>query len=188
MLFVITGCLGFGFIILFDCLSMRKKDKLKTYAWILGCGLITYSTVMLCLTPDKFGFPLWVMISGGVMTLFFSFIIIYVLFINLPFRRTYHKTQDKPVLIRRGGYALTRHPGVLVLAFLLFALLLLSGAKLMLTATLIFVIVDIIIVVIEDVYFFPRFFPDYNQYRKETPMLIPNKKSIRAFFQSRNRV
>jgi protein-S-isoprenylcysteine O-methyltransferase Ste14 len=188
MSFILLGCLGFGFVVLFDFLSLWGKARLKILFWILGFGLIGYATVMVCLTPDRLDFPLWVTITGGVLTLLFACSLIYTLFINLPFMRTYYRVQQKTVLIRSGGYALTRHPGVLALTLLLLSLLPLSAATLLFIAIPVFVFANIITVVIEDKYIFPRLFPEYVLYRKETPMLIPNKKSLKAFLRSWNKV
>ncbi|MBN1188348.1 MAG: hypothetical protein JXA46_01235 [Dehalococcoidales bacterium] len=173
-----------GLIMLFDFLSLWKKDRLKILSWTAGSCLVCYSVVMLCLSPDKLGFPLWVMITGGVLTICFCFLMFYTLFMNLPFRRTYYKSRQKSVLIRSGCYALARHPGVPALALLLCSLLLFSGARLLLIAVPVFILADILLVIVEDRYVFPRIFPDYAAYRKETPMLIPNKKSLKVFIHN----
>jgi hypothetical protein len=43
-------------------------------------------------------------------------------------------------------------------------------------------------VVIQERFFFGKMFEDYDGYKRETPMLIPSRRSIRAFIDSlRNR-
>jgi hypothetical protein len=39
---------------------------------------------------------------------------------------------------------------------------------------------DILYVVIQERYFLPQMFPDYPEYKRQTPMLIPNRRSIAA--------
>jgi hypothetical protein len=45
---------------------------------------------------------------------------------------------------------------------------------------------DIIHVTIQDRFLFGKMFPEYKDYRRETPMLIPNRKSIVAFVRTIN--
>jgi len=41
--------------------------------------------------------------------------------------------------------------------------------------------------VIQDKFFFTRMFPGYDRYQQETPMLVPNRRSIRVFIKSLQR-
>lgn len=43
---------------------------------------------------------------------------------------------------------------------------------------------DVLYVSVRDRFFFPRMFPDYPQYRRQTPMLIPTRESISACFST----
>ncbi len=115
------------------------------------------------------------------MALFIQF---YSLFINLPFNKTYISSNETNTLIKTGFYALTRHPGVLGFIGLNIAVTLICRAQLMLVAAPVFISLDITLVVIQDYYFFPKMFPGYAEYKKETPMLLPNRKSFRVFISN----
>jgi protein-S-isoprenylcysteine O-methyltransferase Ste14 len=54
----------------------------------------------------------------------------------------------------------------------------------MLIAAPIWVLLDIALVAIQERFFFGRMFVDYDNYRRETPMFIPNRRSINAFINS----
>jgi hypothetical protein len=43
------------------------------------------------------------------------------------------------------------------------------------------------LVVVQDRYFFPKMFKGYDEYQKETPMLVPNRRSLKAFINSLSR-
>jgi protein-S-isoprenylcysteine O-methyltransferase Ste14 len=64
------------------------------------------------------------------------------------------------------------------------ALILVSASRLMLIAAPIWVGLDVILVAIQDRFFFGKMFAGYEQYRRQTPMLIPNRQSLSAFFNS----
>jgi len=83
-------------------------------------------------------------------------------------------------LIRTGTYALVRHPGVLWYALLLVSLIFVSKSKLLLVASPIWLAMDIVHVIIQEKFFFGKMFEDYEHYRRETPMLIPSRRSISA--------
>ncbi len=47
-----------------------------------------------------------------------------------------------------------------------------------------FLFLDVLYVSVRDRFFFPRMFPDYPQYQRQTPMLIPTRESISACFST----
>ena len=106
------------------------------------------------------------------------------LFVNLPFRKTYIEAGVGDKLIKSGLYALIRHPGVYWVALFFFSLVFISKSHIMLIAAPIFVVLNTALVVFQDKYFFPKMFKGYDEYQKETPMLVPNKQSMKAFVKS----
>lgn len=103
----------------------------------------------------------------------------YTLFFALPFDQTYADPTKKRCVCRTGMYALCRHPGVmwfiLFYAFLYLAVpipeTLWGGAALC--------VGNIIYILIQDFWTFPRTFIDYDTYRQEVPFLIPTWTSVR---------
>jgi protein-S-isoprenylcysteine O-methyltransferase Ste14 len=184
MIYIVLGGLGFLVIHLLDIVSIRRIPRIKLFTWLAGNGLVVFSIIMLCLFPDKLALPLWTTWLGCVLLPVSLFMLIYSLFISLPFGKTYVATGVGNKLVTSGFYALVRHPWVHWLGLLLVALILISRSSLMLIAAPIWFLLDIVLVAIQDRFFFSRMFAGYDNYRRQTPMLIPNRRSISAFINS----
>ena len=180
MIYIFTGILGFLIIHVFDIVSLKRIRVAKPLTWILGSGLLGYSFIMMSLAPDKLLLPLWSTWLGWGLLLLSAFLLVYSLFINLPFRKTYIATGVSDKLITTGLYALVRHPWIHWFILILLSLILVSRSSLLLIAAPIWILLNILLVVIQDRFFFGRMFAGYDRYRKETPMLLPNRKSISA--------
>jgi protein-S-isoprenylcysteine O-methyltransferase Ste14 len=183
VIYVILGSLGFLVIYLLDIASLKRIPGLKPLSLIIGSSLVIYAAVMACLSPDKLSLPVWTSWLGWVVLPPAVFMLVFSLFINLPFSKTYVGRDSGP-LITSGLYALVRHPGVHWFTLTMLALILVSASRLMLIAAPIWVGLDIILVTIQDRFFFGKIFAGYEQYRRQTPMLIPNRQSLSAFFNS----
>ena len=184
MIYIAIGALGFLVIHLFDIVSLKRIPGAKPCTWILGSGLLAYSVIMICLAPDKLPLPLWSTWPGYGLLCISLFLLTHSLFIKLPFRKTYIATGVGDRLITTGLYALVRHPWVHCFTLLLLSLVLVSRSSLLLVASPIWILLYILLVVIQDKFLFGRMFAGYDTYRQETPMLLPNRRSISAFVNS----
>jgi len=184
MIYIAIGAFGFLIIHLFDIVSLKRVPKVKPFTWILGSGLLVYALTMTCLQSDKLLLPMWsAWLGWGLLFVSFS-LLVYSLFINLPFRKTYVATGVSSKLIKTGLYALVRHPWVHCFTLLLLSLVLVSRSSLLLVASPIWILLYILLVVIQDKFLFGRMFDGYDTYRQETPMLLPNRRSVNAFISS----
>jgi protein-S-isoprenylcysteine O-methyltransferase Ste14 len=184
VIYIVLGVLGFLAIHLLDIVSIKRIPLAKPLTMLVGNGLLVFSIIRLCLSPDKLALPAWSSWLGWVLLPISLFLIIYSLFIKLPFGKSYVTTGVGDRLITSGLYALVRHPWVHGLVLLLVALVLVSQSRLMLIAAPIWVLLDIGLVAIQDRFFLGRMFADYDNYRRRTPMLIPNRRSLSAFINS----
>jgi len=181
MIYIVVGIFGFIVVHLFDIVSLKRiPSGVKPCVWTVGSGLLGYSFIMMSLAPDKLLLPLWSTWLGWGLLLLSAFLLVYSLFINLPFRKTYIATGVSDKLITTGLYALVRHPWIHWFILILLSLILVSRSSLLLIAAPIWILLNILLVVIQDRFFFGRMFAGYDRYRKETPMLLPNRKSISA--------
>ena len=105
-------------------------------------------------------------------------LLVYSLFLEIPFAKTYVGEGVGDQLITTGTYALVRHPGVLWLALFLLALVLVSGSRLLLIAAPAWIAADVLYVWLQEKLFLREVFPGYEAYRQETPMLLPSWKSM----------
>ena len=180
MIYIAIGCLGFLIIRLLDVFSLNRLPGAKPFTWILGSGLLVYALAMVSLRSDKLPLPIWPIWLGWALLTISLFLLVYSLFINLPFRKTYIATGVGDKLITTGLYALVRHPWIHWFILLLLSLILVSRSSLLLIASLIWILLNIVLIIVQDKFLFGRMFAGYDQYRKETPMLLPNRKSISA--------
>ena len=184
MIYIAIGAFGFLAIHFFDIVSLKRIPVAKPFTWILGSGLLAYSLLKLCLAPDNLPLPGWSTWLGWVLLSIAFFLVIYSLFINLPFRKTYIATGVGDKLITTGPYALVRHPWIHCFTLVLLSLVLVSKSSLLLIAAPIFILLNLLLALIQDKFVFGRMFDGYDSYRHETPMLLPNRRSIRAFVNS----
>ncbi len=184
MVYLFVGAIGFVIIHLCDPVAIKRLPFLKPLVWVLGIGMVCFAAIMTSISADKVMLPVWSVWLGWTFLAASFFLVIYSLFINLPFHKTYIIKGVGDRLVTTGFYALVRHPGVLWSALLIISVMLVSRSRLGLIAAPLFIILDVILVTIQDRYFFVRMFDGYELYRKETPMFIPNKHSIKNFFNS----
>jgi protein-S-isoprenylcysteine O-methyltransferase Ste14 len=181
MLYIVLGTVGFLTIHLFDLVALKRLPMAKPITWGLGIVLLVYATIGVCLSGDTLALPAWSTWLGWVMLAASFLLLIRALFINLPFSKTYINTGVGDKLVTTGLYALVRHPWLHFYVLVLLSLLLVSHSSLLLLAALVWLALDVPLVIIQDKYVFGRMFPGYEQYRQRTPMLWPNRNSIKAF-------
>ncbi len=183
MIYVAVGIFGFIVIHFFDIVSLKRIRGAKPVTWVIGSGLLVYSLIMMSLAPDRLPLPIWSTWLGWGLLLIALCVLIYSLFINLPFRKTYIATGVGDKLITTGLYALVRHPGVHWFTLAMIALVLVSRSVLLLIAAPILILLDILLVFVQDRFFFGRMFDGYDSYRRVTPMFLPNWQSVNAFIE-----
>jgi len=185
MIYIGVGVLGFVVMNVFDLVSLKRVPfGIKPLLWTLGCGMLLYAIIMLCFESNNLPLEGWVVWVGWFLLGVSTVMLMLALFINLPFRKTYVEDGVSSKLVKTGLYALVRHPGAYWVATFIFSFVLISRSSMMLVAAPVFVFLNTAFVIIEDKYFFVKMFEGYTEYQKETPMLIPNRKSIRAFLKS----
>jgi len=91
MIYILIGIAGFLVFHLMDIAAIKKIALMKPVVWAAGCSLLLYATVMACISPEKMSLPLPAVIAGWVGLPLALILLVYSLFINLPFRKTYVK-------------------------------------------------------------------------------------------------
>ena len=165
----------------FDFVSLKRIPLAKLILGGVTGALGIYSLFMVCLKTERFFLPEYFFLSGWVLFFISVSFLFFSLFLEIPLRRTYLSQGASDTLIKSGTYALVRHPGVIWYTLFLIALLLISRSRLLLIATPIWVFMDVLYVFIQEKFYFPQMFPGYEEYKKETPMLIPTRRSFRRF-------
>jgi protein-S-isoprenylcysteine O-methyltransferase Ste14 len=185
-LYILTGGIAFVFLFLFDIYTLTNKGAKKKLFGILGLGLFIYSALMVTFTSPKAYLPLALRIIAFILWLCTSFLLIYSLFLELPFVKTYGKKQHNNELVDTGTYALCRHPGVLWFGLMFFFFYLTTGALQLVWAGIIWTSIDVFHVYLQEKLFFPKMFPRYKDYMRDVPMLIPTGQSIKKCISTLN--
>jgi protein-S-isoprenylcysteine O-methyltransferase Ste14 len=184
MIYIILAFLGYFVIHFSDPVAIKRLPLIKPILWVIGVGILAYAVIKASLSPEKVILPGWTLWVGWGLLVISLTLVAYSLYISLPFRMTYISKGAGNKLITTGLYALIRHPWLYWSFLVMLSLVLVSQSKLILVSAPLFALLEIIAVFIQDYFYFPRMFAGYKDYRRATPMLIPNYKSIKAYCQS----
>ena len=179
MSYILVGCLGFMVLYLFEFVSLKGGRRRKWLVLLSGCILIGFSFAKVCLAPEKFYVPSLVLWPSWLFAVLFLLLFIYSNFVEIPFKRTYVDSGVGDELVKTGTYALTRHPGVLWMTLAMVFLVLAIRSKLLAIAGPVWAVANLGWVWLQDRFYLERMFPRYKDYKKETPMLVPTRESIR---------
>ena len=177
MVYILLGCLAFLIAFFFDLAAIKGITYLKQVVGVVFASLFGFALLMVCLKGDRFLLPYWLSWVGWPLLILSAGLLIYSIFLEIPFKQTYATSVVGDRLVKTGTYALTRHPGVLWFGLSLLALLAISRSKLLLIAAPLWFLLDVVWVWIQERFFFSHMFPGYEQYKRETPMLIPTRES-----------
>jgi protein-S-isoprenylcysteine O-methyltransferase Ste14 len=184
VIYIVLSAIGFGFLFLFEVVSINNLPAFKPIIFLISNGLLIPSVILMALSPNKVIFPVWTFSLGWILLPPAVFLKIYSLLIGLPFRKTYISKEVSHTLITTGIYSLVRYPWLGSFLLMLLALILVSGSRLLMIATPILIGMNLILAILQDRFFYIRMFTGYAGYRRQTPMLIPNRQSLKAFMRS----
>ena len=186
MVSLALGLLGFLAYLLYDVNSVTRKDPWMHRLFAVGSVLLLSATCLDIASACNAGafrsVRSWLLAGSA---LIFGCVLLYTLFFSLPFEETYRSQDAARRVYDRGMYALCRHPGVLwfFLFYLCLGLACLPGRLLL--HGMIFSLCNLLYVIFQDRWTFPRTFPDYGAYRQTVPFLLPTCRSIRTAWQTR---
>ena len=180
MVYILLGCIAFGFLYLFDINKVISIHKLFNVNFAIGCILLAYSTIYIIIGKSPTIYMIMPLrIIFFILAAISCVFMMHALFISLPFNKTYLKTYVSSEVVDYGMYALCRHPGVVWFFFFYLFLFLATGKWIIFWACIIWTIMDIVHVWIQDKWFLPAILKGYHNYQKKTPFLIPNIDSIK---------
>jgi len=162
----------------FDLAALKGIRYLKQIIGLAFVLLFGYALYGVCIATEKLALPAWAAWVGWPVAVISGGLLVYSILIEIPFKATYTRNGAGQGLVTTGTYALTRHPGVLWLGLFLLGLTAISRSKLLLVAGPVWLALDVLYVWIQDRYYFPLTFAGYEQYQRETPMLVPTRDSI----------
>ena len=177
--YILLGIGAFMLFTLYDINSVAMKQGLFKGSFFIGFFLLIISTTGIVMSSlDQLSIVGVCCNYFGVAALFLL-LLIYTLFMAIPFKETYVNAGKSTKACQHGVYALCRHPGALwFIGFYLFFWLALPSPLLLKAAT-IFSVLNIMYVIFQDRWTFMLTFENYSEYKKTTPFLIPNLGSIK---------
>lgn len=180
MIAVLAGVASFLVAFTFDIFAIKSVRGVKPMVVFLVVALHAYAIYAACWGVSRFEVPGYVSLLGWATLPIWGLLLLYSLVLELPPGQTYARPGVGDRLVTTGTYALTRHPGVIWYILALGSLLLACHSRVLLVAVPIWAALDVLHVTVQDKFFFSRMFPEYKEYQKKTPMLIPTLGSISA--------
>ena len=178
--YYVIGGIGFLLFVFYDWNQAGRNFTLLKPLFGIGCLLIVAATVGLWVSGFLGRFELPVVAQSAFWTLaaISGFLLMYTLFFAVPFKQAYIEGSRQEIMTE-GIYALCRHPGVWFLFFLYVFSGLAGGRVSILMAGVLFSLMNLIYVFLQDRIFFPKLFSGYPAYKQKTGFLIPTRNSIR---------
>ena len=96
---------------------------------------------------------------------------VYTLFFAIPFNTTYIEDSKQRLAYTKGVYSISRHPVMLWFAGLYLSLWGLTNNLNAGTFYIAMIIGNLLYVIYQDVYIFPKTFTNYKSYKETTPFL-----------------
>ncbi len=188
MVYTVLGVSAFLFYILYDVNSVIWKLMIFRPAFFLGSVLLGVSVAGIIWSSRDEARPLsagTVLLAG--LMIIFLLLLIYSLFFAIPFIDTYIGHEENaggPHVCSKGVYGLCRHPVMLWMAGMFITLGLEFPTAMMICGGTLFCVMNLLYIIIQDRWTFPRIFSGYEQYKMTVPFLIPTGKSIRRCFST----
>lgn len=170
----VLGSSGYLLSGLFDIAILYDKPILKRILYV-GFVITAIPYVILFFSYSS-PIPLAVIWIIFILLLFFAALLIFSVFIEIPLL-----AQKSGAFYQKGTYSISRHPGFLwyTAINILLAIYFWDYRISLLCAG--FCVDNFILISIEDKIIFPKMFPEYQTYKKQTPFLL----SIRSIAQWR---
>lgn len=184
MSYLIIGSSSFILFLLHDLNASIIRSRIAASFFAVGSAVLVISSGLMAFAEPVVSISTTGRILGSFFSLVFLFLLLHTLFLALPFRSTYIQQPPEGTLVDQGVYALCRHPGVLWLFFLYLSLGFAFGSLLLFLAAVVYTLLNIGYILVQEILWFPERFKGYDEYKKQTPFLIPNPKSIRTCIQT----
>lgn len=182
------GAASFAIVLWVDLISLKGIRFAKPLLWLTSTAVFVLAVILTIRGSPRTPLPSFVLVLGYVITGLFFLLLVWSLFIEIPFLSAYLESGGPQKLITGGTYALCRHPGVLWLGGLIAGMFLASGAFLLAPAFLVWIGFDVLLVYLQERLFFLRLFgPEYGKYQREVPMVIPTLGSLQRCIHTLHR-
>lgn len=157
----------------YDINEIRWKNHFIKSFFAVGTLLTGVVTVFETIKYFSFATKDYILIPLCVLAVLLLF---YCLFFAIPFKKTYVEESTEREAYTGGVYSLCRHPGFMSLALVYVLLALMAWSRETCIVFGLIVLGDLLYVIFQDVYVFPRTFTNYEEYKKTTGFVIWRKR------------
>lgn len=183
--YIVAGIVAFLLFWVYDINSIKAKSKILKSLFFAGVLLLAAATGLLLLSGLHTGdFPTHHVVLFLILALIFLLLLIYTLFFALPFNTTYINESAKPKVCMVGIYGMCRHPGFWWFLGMYICIALAVPTLEMVIGAVIFCILNFIYIIMQDIWTFPKYFDDYDQYKEKVPFLVPTRASLQEGMKS----
>lgn len=165
----LIGIVGYILYFVYDLNQVYNWHKVLKLGFSLGSLLVLIGTLLECSLDIKNYWAILILVIGIMLE-------IYVLFFALDFKNTYVDEEFK--VNDHGVYALCRHPGFYSFLLIYLGLYLMYLNDRCLVMLVLYNMLNLLYIIFQDSFVFPKLFKDYRSYKKTTPFLLFNKQSI----------
>ncbi len=179
-LLVLTSILGFTLFLLLDVPQVYTRPRVSgalTLLAILMLAVAFYTALNVgppFPLPQAWRFVGWVVMGVGV------FFTLFVVFVEIPWRLQCAGGEE--ALVTTGTYAACRHPGFWGVALFCLGAVLAFPRTGMVALGVLWLVLEGMVVWVQDRWLFPRRFPAYRAYQRQTPFLLPSRRSLQAMW------
>ena len=182
------GITGFGLCYLYDFNTVLWHKKWLQMFFFIGNLFIIAGSLCILI-------PAWISMHihvrffvSAILSVLFLMLLIYTLFFAIPFDTTYIHENTLRNAYTDGVYALCRHPAVLWFTGLYFSLWLMVLTTEAVITFLIYILMDILYIILQERFIFFKTFKNYSEYQMNTPFLIPTINSIKKCVHTMTKV
>ncbi len=161
----IIGAIGYFLTGLYDVAILHNRLLIKKFLFMgFFITVLPYLFLFLERTSPHPALSIWII---AILLLLFSFLLIYSVLVEISISSVKAGT-----LYQRGTYGFSRHPGFLWFTIInLLVSLYFWDIQISVLCTG-FILCNLALITIEDLFLFPKMFPEYTEYKKKTPFLI----------------
>lgn len=177
MRIIILCTISFLCLFFFDFFQLKRRKKMAKIFSIIGYGGI-FSSILILITSFRINSNIsYLTYTKVAIAVIFFIMIIYSNFIEIGIKSPY--SIDQRSAYTRGTYSIVRHPGFLWFIFSMIPMILLYKNRNFTLIAMSMVVMNFVLIIIEDVFLFPKIFINYKDYRKSVPFIIPGANIIR---------
>jgi protein-S-isoprenylcysteine O-methyltransferase Ste14 len=169
---IVTIAVSFFSLFLYDLFQVRGGRIYTLLFSIIGYGGLFLSHFFLVLeylpaVRLDAASVISTVLGGGFLLLLF-----YSLFVEIPLKGTYSGGDGRRVF-SSGTYGFIRHPGFLWFVGFQVCLMVIFRRSDIYLFSCVTILLNFGLILVEDVWIFPRLFEDYTEYKRKVPFLIP---------------